>query len=59
MPPNCVLEVDDALQPWTWREPFDLIYMRIMIGSFSDSGWDRIYKRCYEYVSLYHHVRVI
>lgn len=54
MPPNCVLEVDDALQPWTWREPFDLIYMRIMIGSFSDPEWDRIYKRCYEWVSLYH-----
>ncbi|CAI7596102.1 unnamed protein product [Penicillium manginii] len=48
MPPNCVLEVDDALQPWTWREPFDLIYMRIMIGSFSDPEWDRIYKRCYD-----------
>lgn len=50
MPPNCVLEVDDALQQWTWREPFDLIYMRIMTGSFNDKEWDQIYKQCYEFV---------
>lgn len=48
MPPNCILEVDDALQEWTWREPFDLIHMRIMIGSFTEPEWDRVYKQCYE-----------
>lgn len=48
MPPNCVLEVDDVLQEWTWREPFDLIHMRIMIGSFDPKEWDRVYKQCYE-----------
>lgn len=48
MPPNCVLEVDDVLQEWTWREPFDLIHMRIMIGSFDPAEWDRVYKQCYE-----------
>lgn len=48
MPPNCVLEVDDVLQEWTWREPFDLIHMRIMIGSFDPGEWDRVYKQCYE-----------
>ncbi|KAJ5097856.1 hypothetical protein N7532_004857 [Penicillium argentinense] len=48
MPPNCVLEVDDALQQWTWREPFDLIHMRIMIGSFNEPEWEQIYKRCYD-----------
>lgn len=52
MPPNCVLEVDDALQDWTWREPFDLIHMRIMIGSFTEAEWDRVYKQCYEYPPL-------
>lgn len=48
MPPNCVLEVDDVLQEWTWREPFDLIHMRIMIGSFDPKEWDRVYQQCYE-----------
>lgn len=52
VPPNCVLEVDDALQDWTWREPFDLIHMRIMMGSFNASEWTRVYKLCYEYTPL-------
>jgi hypothetical protein len=49
MPPNCVLEVDDVLQEWTWHEQFDLIHMRIMISSFEPQEWDRVYKQCYEY----------
>ncbi|KAJ6133723.1 hypothetical protein N7523_000045 [Penicillium sp. IBT 18751x] len=47
MPPNCVLEVDDVLQEWTWRDPFDLIHMRSMIGSFDPAEWDRVYNECY------------
>ncbi|KAJ5732487.1 hypothetical protein N7493_003968 [Penicillium malachiteum] len=48
MPPNCVLEVDDAIQPWTWKEPFDLIHLRIMTASWTDGEWDNIYKQCYD-----------
>lgn len=48
MPPNCVLEVDDILQEWTWREPFDLIHLRVMIGAFDPAEWNRLYKQCYE-----------
>lgn len=48
MPPNCVLEVDNALQEWTWREQFDLIHMRIMIGSFEPQEWNQIYKKIYD-----------
>ncbi|KAJ5350321.1 hypothetical protein N7541_008048 [Penicillium brevicompactum] len=48
MPPNCVLEVDNALQEWTWREQFDLIHMRIMIGSFDPREWNQIYKKIFE-----------
>lgn len=48
MPPNCVLEVDNILDEWTWREHFDLIHMRIMIGSFDPTEWDQVYKTCYE-----------
>lgn len=48
MPPNCVIEVDDVLQEWTWREQFDLIHMRNMIASFDSNEWDRVYKKCYD-----------
>jgi chemotaxis methyl-accepting protein methylase len=45
-----MFEVDDLLQEWTWSEPFDFIYLRHMLGSFDDEGWDTLYKRCYEFV---------
>lgn len=48
MPPNCLFEVDDILREWTWREPFDSIHMRLMLGSFTPEGWDQLYKQCYE-----------
>ncbi|KAI1829392.1 hypothetical protein DTO027I6_9607 [Penicillium roqueforti] len=47
-PPNCILEVDDVQQDWTWRERFDLIHMRIMIGSFDGTEWDNLYKQCFD-----------
>ncbi|KAJ5241800.1 uncharacterized protein N7469_000127 [Penicillium citrinum] len=48
MPPNCIFEVDDVLREWTWREPFDLIHLRILLGAFDDAGWDTLYRRCYD-----------
>ncbi|CAG7962766.1 unnamed protein product [Penicillium nalgiovense] len=48
MPPNCLFEVDDILREWTWREPFDSIHMRLMLGSFTPEGWDQLYKQCYD-----------
>ncbi|KAH8694893.1 S-adenosyl-L-methionine-dependent methyltransferase [Talaromyces proteolyticus] len=48
VPPNCVLEVDDALQEWTWREPFDLIHMRLLLGAFTPEEWDKVYTQCFE-----------
>lgn len=27
VPPNCVLEVEDVGQEWTWKQKFDLIHM--------------------------------
>lgn len=48
MPPNCVLEVDDVLQEWTWREKFDLIHMSLMLGAFTANEWENVYKQCYE-----------
>ncbi|CEJ59596.1 hypothetical protein PMG11_08215 [Penicillium brasilianum] len=48
MPPNCIFELDDLLQEWTWSEPFDFIYLRHMLGSFDEVGWNTLYKRCYD-----------
>lgn len=48
MPPNCVFEVDDVLREWTWREPFDYIHLRILLGAFDDAGWSLVYERCYK-----------
>lgn len=48
MPPNCILEVDDVLQEWTWQQPFDLIHMRILEGAFTHEESNRLYEQCYE-----------
>ena len=48
VPPNCVLEVDDVQRPWTWKEPFDLIHIRQLLGSFTPEGWRDLYQQCYE-----------
>ncbi|OQE00175.1 hypothetical protein PENVUL_c057G01710 [Penicillium vulpinum] len=47
-PPNCILEVDNIAEDWTWNEPQDLIHMRIMIGAFDNAEWDRVYQQCYD-----------
>ncbi|CAG8027782.1 unnamed protein product [Penicillium nalgiovense] len=48
MPPNCILEVDNVLEEWTWRDPLDLIHMRIMTGSFDPVGWDHVYSTSFK-----------
>ncbi|CAI7652202.1 unnamed protein product [Penicillium discolor] len=48
LPPNCIMEVDDVLQEWTWRQPFDLIHMRQLIGAFTPVEWDGLFAQCYE-----------
>ncbi|RGP77203.1 hypothetical protein FLONG3_4718 [Fusarium longipes] len=36
VPPNCNFEIDDLEKEWTWKQPFDFIFCRMMTGSFSD-----------------------
>ena len=48
VPPNCFLEVEDVGKEWTWKEKFDLIHMRLMLGAFTDSEWEDLYRKCYE-----------
>ncbi|KAH6661453.1 S-adenosyl-L-methionine-dependent methyltransferase [Plectosphaerella plurivora] len=31
-----LFEVDDLEKDWTWKEPFDFIFSRVMAGSFTD-----------------------
>ncbi|KAJ5649334.1 uncharacterized protein N7484_003057 [Penicillium longicatenatum] len=51
IPPNCILEVDDILQDWTWRDPFDLIHLRILENAFTPEQTDRLYKLCYDHTA--------
>ncbi|KAK7442183.1 TAM domain methyltransferase [Colletotrichum acutatum] len=46
VPPNCSFEVDDVEKEWLWSEPFDLIFVRNMIASFSD--WPGMIAKAYE-----------
>ncbi|KAL0937163.1 methyltransferase domain-containing protein [Colletotrichum truncatum] len=46
VPPNCHFEVDDLEKEWTWREPFDFIFARNMIGCFSD--WREVIAQAYK-----------
>ncbi|KXH34904.1 methyltransferase domain-containing protein [Colletotrichum simmondsii] len=46
VPPNCSFEVDDVEKEWLWSEPFDLIFVRNMIASFSD--WPGMIAKAYD-----------
>lgn len=47
VPPNCILEIEDACAPWTWDFKFDLIHMRLLAGALPTRQWERLYKRIY------------
>lgn len=51
VPPNCILEVDDITKPWTFPFKFDLVHIRQLIGALPRSGWMKVYRRAYEYIS--------
>ncbi|KAE9571991.1 hypothetical protein CGMCC3_g11864 [Colletotrichum fructicola] len=46
VPPNCHFEVDDLEKEWTWKEPFDFIFARNMIGCFAN--WREIIAQAYK-----------
>lgn len=47
MPPNCILEVDDA-QKFEFSTKFDLIHIGQLMGSFSFPVWEEVNKRSYD-----------
>ncbi|KAJ6028868.1 hypothetical protein N7540_004444 [Penicillium herquei] len=48
VPPNCTLEVDDILLPWTFTEKFDLVHLRILACAFSPEETDQLMKQIYD-----------
>lgn len=48
-PPNCMFEIDDIEDTWTYNYKFDFIHMRMMVGSIDD--WPRCFRQCYEYLN--------
>lgn len=48
LPPNCILEVDDVTQEWTWTQKFDLIHLRITACSYDPEQIDDLLKKCYD-----------
>lgn len=47
IPPNCTLEVEDALQTWTFSEKFDYVHLRDLQVSFTDDEWTIVFKQAY------------
>jgi trans-aconitate methyltransferase len=37
VPPNCLFQVDDAEDDWTFNEPFDYIHARAVVTCFKDN----------------------
>ncbi|KXX78597.1 Phosphoethanolamine N-methyltransferase 1 [Madurella mycetomatis] len=46
VPPNVAFYVDDLEDEWTFTEPFDLIYGRMLAGALTD--WPKFMQRCFE-----------
>lgn len=50
VPPNCILEVEDVNDTWTWKKQFDLIHIRLLLGAFDDDGWANLYRKAFDAV---------
>lgn len=46
--PNCIFEVDDITQNWTWNNKFDLVHMRNMLGAMNACDWNKLYRHTYD-----------
>jgi hypothetical protein len=46
LPPNCIFEIDDIEEPWTYKYKFDFLHLRMMTGSIAD--WQKCFHQCYE-----------
>jgi SAM-dependent methyltransferase len=48
VPPNVLFTVDNLELDWMYKKPFELIYCRMMNGSFAD--WPRFFQQAFEYI---------
>ncbi|OBS14990.1 hypothetical protein FPOA_14018 [Fusarium poae] len=46
VPPNCGFEIDDLEEAWSFKRPFDFIFIRSMIASFED--WRSIFSQAFK-----------
>ncbi|KAL8741174.1 MAG: hypothetical protein Q9190_006189, partial [Brigantiaea leucoxantha] len=46
VPPNVKFEVDDCEEPWTFREPFDIVHGRYLAASIVD--WPRLASQAFK-----------
>ncbi|KAF5689436.1 methyltransferase domain-containing protein [Fusarium globosum] len=46
VPPNCIFEIDDLEKEWTFKHPFDFIFIRSMIASFK--SWPDIFSKAFK-----------
>ncbi|RGP66590.1 hypothetical protein FLONG3_8786 [Fusarium longipes] len=46
VPPNVRFEIDDATEPWTWKDDsFDFVHMRYLFGAIQD--WTALYQQAF------------
>ncbi|KAL9042223.1 MAG: hypothetical protein Q9214_003845 [Letrouitia sp. 1 TL-2023] len=45
VPPNVKFEVDDCEEPWTFREPFDIVHVRYLAASIKD--WPKLVSQAF------------
>ena len=46
--PNCVFEVDDMLQEFTYKDDMDYIHIIELYASFTKKEWKRVYAQAYK-----------
>jgi cyclopropane fatty-acyl-phospholipid synthase-like methyltransferase len=49
IPPNLKFEIDDLEEPWTFPEPFDFIFARMMVGSFA--SFPRFFEQSFQHLT--------
>lgn len=49
VPPNVTFEIDDLEEPWTFAQPFDFIFARMIVGAFAD--FPRFFQQSFEHLS--------
>ena len=46
VPPNVKFEIDDAEEPWTFREKFDFVHVRYLAAAIVD--WPKLMRQAFE-----------